>query len=265
MKILAVIPARLESKRLPGKVLRQVGGKPLIQHVYERVLRARKVDEVLIATDSPEVEEACRMFTSGIFLSRQSHASGTDRIAEVARTVEAGIIINVQCDEPMIDPPLIDALVDLFRDPAVQMASAASRIHGVQDLLDPNVVKVVTDQQGDALYFSRAPIPWSRNDPPSGAGPLAEGAFAHKHIGVYVYRRECLLALAEQPRTPLETLESLEQLRAQENGWKIRILEWDYHGIDVDTEEDLERLRVMLEREEGPVAGQSRRGARDAT
>jgi 3-deoxy-manno-octulosonate cytidylyltransferase (CMP-KDO synthetase) len=249
MTTLAVIPARLDSKRLPGKVLRRVGGKPLVQLVYERVARAQRVDEVLIATDSREVDAACRAFTSSVFFSRHPHASGTDRTAEVARSMNAEVVINVQCDEPMMDPHLVDAMIDVFREPAVRMASAVTRITCLEELLDPNVVKVVMDTSGDALYFSRAPIPWPRSNPPVGVGALADGTFAHKHIGIYAYSRDCLLELAEMRRTPLETLESLEQLRAQENGIKIRIVEWDYRGVDVDTEDDLEKLRDRLERE----------------
>ena len=253
MKTLAVIPARLDSKRLPGKVLRQVVGKPLVQHVYERVRRASRVDEVVIATDSEEVAEACRAFTSSVFFSQRVHVSGSDRSAEVAETLDVEIVINVQCDEPMMDPHLVDAMIDVFEDPAVEMASAVRPIERLEELLDPNVVKVVTDQAGDALYFSRAPIPWPRNDPPGGSGPLAEGTFAHNHIGIYAYRKRCLAALAAMPRSPLEKLESLEQLRAQENGIKIRIVEWDYRGVDVDTEEDLERLRRRIEQEGEPA------------
>lgn len=255
MKTLAVIPARLDSKRLPGKVLREVVGKPLVQHVYERVRRAALVDRVVIATDSPEVEEACRAFTSDVFFSQRTHASGTDRSAEVAESTDAEIVINVQCDEPMMDPQLVDAMVEVFQDAAVEMASAVRPIGRLEELLDPNVVKVVTDQRGDALYFSRAPIPWPRNHPPVGRGPLAEKTFAHNHIGIYAYRKSCLMTLASLSRSPLECLESLEQLRAQENGIKIRIVEWDYRGVDVDTEEDLEKLRRRIEQEGESVSG----------
>jgi len=265
MTTLAVIPARLDSKRLPGKVLRRVCGKPLVQLVYERVRRAGRIDEVLIATDSREVESTCRGFTSSVFFSQRAHASGTDRTAEVAQSMDAEVVINVQCDEPMMDPQLVDAMIDVFEDSSVRMASAVTRIRRLEELLDPNVVKVVMDTQGDALYFSRAAIPWPRNDPPAGVGPLADGTFAHKHIGIYAYRKECLLQLAGMPRTPLEKLESLEQLRAQENGIKIRIVEWDYRGVDVDTEEDLEKLRVRLERERERSRTSSRRGFCSAT
>lgn len=248
MKIVAVIPARLESRRLPRKVLQEICGRPLIQRVYERVRAARRVDEVLVATDSPEVEGACRAFDAGVFRSQQVHASGTDRVAEAVRSMAADVVVNVQSDEPMMDPELIDGVLELFDDPSVQMASAATKIKNVDDLLDPNVVKCVMDKQGDALYFSRAPIPQLYNGRPGEQGPFEDGSYGHKHIGVYVYRAECLQALAKLPRTPLEMIESLEQLRAQENGWKIRILEWDYDGIDVDTEEELNRVREILKR-----------------
>jgi 3-deoxy-manno-octulosonate cytidylyltransferase (CMP-KDO synthetase) len=167
--------------------------------------------------------------------------------------MDVDVVINVQCDEPMMDPGLVDALIALFGDDDVELASAVRPILRTEELLDPNVVKVVCDRRGDALYFSRAPIPWPRTHPPSAGGPLPEGTFAQNHIGIYAYRKSCLDALAAMPRSRLERLESLEQLRAQENGIKIRIVEWDYQGVDVDTEEDLERLRRKLELEGVPA------------
>jgi 3-deoxy-D-manno-octulosonate cytidylyltransferase len=242
----AVIPARLDSKRLPGKVLKEVANKPLIEWVYERAKCARRVAQVYITTDSPEVEQACRRFTSNIHRSRATHPCGTDRVAEAAHTLDADVIVNIQSDEPMMDPHLIDALAALFENPTVHMASAMTLIHRLEDLLNPNVVKAVIDKWGDALYFSRAPIPWSRDEPPAVAGPLPKSIPAYKHIGIYVYRRECLLSLAALPRALLEKIESLEQLRALNQGLKIRMLEWNYSGVSVETQDDLEKLRRML-------------------
>jgi 3-deoxy-manno-octulosonate cytidylyltransferase (CMP-KDO synthetase) len=246
VKAIAIIPARLASNRLPGKVLREVGGKPLIRWVWERVDRARRVDEVWVSTDSPEIEAACREFTTHVHRTVEAHVCGTDRIAETARQLDADVFLNVQGDEPMMDPGIVDGVVALFDDPEVKLASAATPIVSVDQLVDPNIVKCVQDLRGDALFFSRAPIPWPREHPPQGSGPLPEGSFAFRHIGVYGYRAEDLQRLAALPPTDLERLESLEQLRAQEHGWKMRILVAEYHGIDIDTEHDLGRFRRAL-------------------
>ena len=242
----AVVPARYDSQRFPGKVLADIGGDPLIQWVYERAARARKVDRAYVATDSERVEAACLAFTDNVWLSRASHASGTDRVAEIAREVEADIFVNVQTDEPMMDPDLVDALIELLSGEGVDFASAVAPIKDMTDFLDPNVVKVVCDARGDALYFSRAPIPWPRGAPLAPEAPWPDGLRAYKHIGIYAYRREALLELAALPRCEAEVSESLEQLRVLDQGWKMRILEWDYDGIGVDTESDLERLREYI-------------------
>ncbi len=247
MKTLAVIPARYDSQRFPGKVLAELAGKPVIQHVWERARQAARVDEVVIATDSRRVAQAAESFGAPVFLSRAAHACGTDRVAEVARALGCDLAINIQTDEPMMEPLLIDALVDLFDAPQIQFASAVAPIHSMADFLDPNVVKVVCDDEGNALYFSRAPIPWDRANPPRPDAPLPEGLPALKHIGIYLYRNDALQRLTALPRSALEITESLEQLRVLQHGWKMRILEWDYHGIGLDTEADLARLRAALE------------------
>lgn len=242
----AVVPARYDSERFPGKVLADIGGRPLIQWVYERAAVAERVDRAYVATDSVRVERACREFTDDVRVSRSPHASGTDRVAEVAREVDADIFVNVQTDEPMMDPALVDALIELMESEGLDFASAVAPIQDMADFLDPNVVKVVCDARGDALYFSRAPIPWPRGVSldPGAAWPAALRAL--KHIGIYGYRRQALLDLARIPRSEAEKAESLEQLRVLDQGWKMRILEWDYHGIGVDTESDLDRLRKYI-------------------
>lgn len=246
MKTLAVIPARYESQRFPGKVLADLGGKPVVQHVWERAMQASRVDAVVIATDSQAVAEAARGFGARVFLSTEAHACGTDRVAEVARALGCDLAVNIQTDEPMMEPLLIDALVDLFEAPQVQFASAVAPIRSMDDFLDPNVVKVVCDAEGNALYFSRAPIPWDRGQPPRPGHALPACLPALKHIGIYLYRNDALQRLAALPRSPLEICESLEQLRVLQHGWKMRILEWDYRGIGLDTEADLQRLRAAL-------------------
>ena len=242
----AVVPARYDSQRFPGKVLADIGGSPLIRWVFERAAAAGRVDRTCVATDSDRVQAACRAFTDDVWLSKAAHASGTDRVAEVARAIDAEIFVNVQTDEPMMDPDLVDALIDLVDREGVDFASAVAPIHETSDFLDPNVVKVVCDSGGDALYFSRAPIPWPRGVNLSADEPWPPGLRAFKHIGIYAYRRDALLALAALPRSEAEEIESLEQLRVLDRGWKMRILEWPYEGIGVDTEQDLERLRRYI-------------------
>lgn len=249
MHAVAVVPARYDSQRFPGKVLADIGGDPLIQWVYERAARAQRVDRAFVATDSEKVEAACRAFTKDVWLSRAPHASGTDRVAEIAREVDAEIFVNVQTDEPMMDPDLVDALIDLLDGERIDFASAVAPIHEMRDFLDPNVVKVVSDARGDALYFSRAPIPWPRGERLAPDAPWPPGLRAFKHIGIYAYRRDALLNLAALPRSEAEVAESLEQLRVLDRGWKMRILEWDYKGIGVDTESDLERIRNHIKQQ----------------
>ena len=246
---IAVVPARFDSQRFPGKVLAEVGGRPLIQWVYERAAAAARVDRAYVATDSDRVEQACRAFTEDVWLSKAPHSSGTDRVAEVAREVQAEIFVNVQTDEPMMDPDLVDALIELLDREKVDFASAVAPIHDMRDFLDPNVVKVVCDARGDALYFSRAPIPWPRGVSLAPDTPWPAGLRAFKHIGIYAYRRDALLELSELPRAETEETESLEQLRVLDRGWKMRILEWDYTGIGVDTESDLDRLRKYVRKQ----------------
>lgn len=245
-RAVAVVPARYDSQRFPGKVLAEVDGRPLIQWVYEHAARASRIEAAYVATDSALVRDACLQFTPNVILSRALHASGTDRVAEVAREMEADVFVNVQTDEPMMEPELVDALVDLMADPAIQFSTAVAPIRDMRDFLDPNVVKVVCDAGGDALYFSRAPIPWPRELELDPAQPWPPDLVAWKHIGIYGYRRDALLRLTSAQRSDLEIVESLEQLRVLDRGWKMRVLDWDYKGIGVDTAADLDRLRKYV-------------------
>lgn len=236
--IVAAIPARFASTRLPGKVLRQIGGRPLIEHVYRRARRARGLDAVVVLTDDPRVAEAVSAFGGDCQLTPVDCATGTDRIAHAARRwTEVTAVINVQGDEPLIDPEGISRIArHLARhpdDPMVTLAAPA----GPEDLDDPNVVKVVVDRGGYALYFSRAPIPYRRE--PGGAAPL-------RHVGIYGYQIDALRRLAALERTPLERTESLEQLRALEHGLAIRVLEVEGVAPGVDTEDDLRRVERIL-------------------
>ena len=242
-RILGVIPARYSSSRFPGKALALLAGKPMIQHVFEQASRARTLSGVVIATDTESIYEAARSFGATVAMTRPDHLSGTDRAAEVAEKYDAEWIVNIQGDEPMIDPAAIDAAaMAMLADPQTPMGTLKKRIQKACEMEDPNTVKVVTDLSGYAIYFSRFAIPYQRGD--SGATPPH-----YKHIGLYVYRRGFLLRYPSLPVGPLELSEKLEQLRAMENGYRIRVVETDYESIGVDTPEDLEYAnRVFHER-----------------
>ena len=245
-----VIPARHDSTRLPGKVLLPIGDKPLLQWVYERAQSAGAA-EILIATDDERVRTAARAFGAEAELTARTHASGTDRIAEVARLRRwnAGeIVVNLQGDEPLMPAALLQQVAaELHARPAADLATLATAIESAQELLDPNVVKVVCDLQGMALYFSRAPIPWNREGAPAGLVTERSFAGARRHRGVYAYRVATLLRLAQLPVSPLEEREKLEQLRALENGLRIHVgLAREPPGPDVNTHADLERVAALL-------------------
>jgi len=240
-----IIPARYASTRLPGKPLLDICGKPLIQHVYERSIQATTLDDVIVATDDERILQAVEAFGGKAIMTSPLHRSGTDRIAEVASRVEAELIANIQGDEPLIEPKMIDEAVSaLLEDEGVEMATLMSQIRNEEDLNNPNVVKVVVDRFGCALYFSRLPIPYCR-DP-----QLTRQVHHFRHIGLYVYRRSLLLEYPRMPQTPLERIEMLEQLRALENGYRIRVVPTGYPSIGVDTAEDLERARRIMEGKE---------------
>jgi len=236
--VLGVIPARFLSSRFPGKALRTLAGKPIIQHTWQQARKARTLSDVVIATDDQRIYTAARSFGADARMTRDDHASGTDRVAEVAAAYpHADLVVNIQGDEPLIDPAAIDAVVLAMRDdPARSMGTLAKRIERVDEITNPNVVKVVMTLSGDAIYFSRNPIPYDR----------AGGAVYFKHIGLYAYRREFLLGYSAMPVGPLEKVECLEQLRALENGWRIGVVETDYESLGVDTPEDLEEVARMM-------------------
>ncbi len=242
-KVLAVIPARYASVRFPGKVIALLADKPLVVHTYERTARSALVSETLIATDDERVVEAVAPYGINIVMTRADHPTGTDRIAEVAASSDAEIIVNVQADEPLIDPALIDAAVQpIFDDPDLQMSTARHAIHDPALIADPNCVKVVCDKDGRALYFSRSPIPFLRDD---GHDAFAEPIY-WQHIGLYVFRRAFLLDYAKMAPTPLERYENLEQLRVLENGYAMAVVDAEEACVGVDTPEDLERARKAL-------------------
>jgi len=243
---IAVIPARYESSRLPGKALADICGRPMIEHVYRRTASARSIQSVIVATDDERIYRAVQQFGGVARMTSASHQSGTDRIAEIAPELRATVIVNVQGDEPLIEPDMIDEAVAPFSsDVTLMMSTLRRRISDEAERQNPHVTKVVVDRQDCALYFSRAPIPFVRSGSPA--------APAWRHIGLYVYRRECLLQLASLPPTAMEKSEALEQLRALEHGVRIRVVETQFDSIGVDTDEDLARVRATFARHAGAI------------
>lgn len=242
MKIGCVIPARFGSTRLPGKPLADIAGKPMIQRVYERVTNAKKPEVLIVATDDQRVYDAVQSFGGTVVMTDANHPTGTDRLAEVAQQyTDLDVIINVQGDEPMIDANLIDQLAELFEsDDALQMATVATPLLE-EEYDEPSAVKVILNKRNDAMYFSRSLIPYPRHDFVN--TPL-------KHIGIYAYRRQFLLDYAKMEPTAAEQTESLEQLRALENGFAIRVITTDKRFVGIDTPEDLARVNAIFEQEE---------------
>jgi 3-deoxy-manno-octulosonate cytidylyltransferase (CMP-KDO synthetase) len=239
LQIVAVIPARYASTRFPGKPLADIDGRPMIEHVYRRAEASPLVSRVIVATDDLRIATTVTGFGGHVRLTRVDHRTGTDRLAEVASTLDCDVIVNVQGDEPLLDPRAIAEAVAPFADPSIPMTTLYRRITNPSELTNPNVVKVVLDRGGFALYFSRAPIPHAR-DPRGGWPPL------YKHVGLYAYRRSALLVLASLEPTPLERAEALEQLRALEHGIRVKAVETAYDSLGVDTPEDLEQVRRLL-------------------
>ncbi|MCX7723026.1 MAG: 3-deoxy-manno-octulosonate cytidylyltransferase [Verrucomicrobiae bacterium] len=243
MKTVGIIPARYASTRFPGKPLALIAGKPLIQHVLERCKRAKSLAELIVATDDTRIAEAVRQFCK-VELTRPDHPSGTDRVAEVAARIECDAVVNIQGDEPLIEPAVIDAVAAALAD--APMSTAATRLKHPAEYENPNVVKVVVNAAGRALYFSRRTIPYLRD---AASRPVAEQLAAFpflKHLGIYGYRRGVLLRLVRYPVSALEAAEKLEQLRALENGIEIAVVQVEYESVGVDVPEDVARVEAML-------------------
>lgn len=243
MKVLGIIPARFASTRFPGKPLALIAGKSLIQRVAEQCQKARRLSEVIVATDDARIAEAAHKFCR-VEMTRADHPSGSDRIAEVAQRLGCNAVVNIQGDEPLIDPAVIDAVAGALADN--EMSTAATTIKDADDYENPNVVKVVVNAAGRALYFSRRTIPYLRE---AANRPVSEQLAAFpflKHLGIYGYRRETLLKLVKFPVSPLESVEKLEQLRALENGIQIAVVKVDYDSVGVDLPEDVERVERIL-------------------
>ena len=249
MKKIVVIPARLNSTRLPNKVLLDLNGKSVVQRVYEQCKKARSIDEVYIATDSQKVKKICETFTKNIILTDKKHQSGTDRIAEAIEQIDCDIIINVQGDEPFIEPSLIDELANSFENNNIVMSSAMHQISKVEEVKNPNVVKVTIDNNNNALYFSRSIIPHHRDEWETLVNHhinIPSPLKFYRHLGIYGYTKDFLIKYSQMEQSYLERLEKLEQLRVLENGYKIKMIETDYNSIGIDTEEDYKRALNLL-------------------
>jgi len=237
LHIVVVIPARYHSTRFPAKPLADIAGRSMLEHVYERATAAPDVDAVVVATDDARIAQAVERFGGLVRMTRSTHRSGLDRIAEVAADLDCDIVVNVQGDEPLLEPKMIaEVVAPIDSDPTLRMSTLRRRISDPADSGNPHVVKVVVDLEGNALYFSRSAVPFVRDT----TVPL------FKHVGLYAYRRTFVCELASLPQTPLEISESLEQLRAIEHGFRIRAIETHYDSIGVDTPEDLERVRRQM-------------------
>jgi len=249
-KAIAIIPARYGSTRLPGKPLIDILGRPMIQHVWERVKRSNEIERVIVATDDERVYNVVKGFGGEVHLTSKNHLTGTDRIAEVVRGLPfyTDIIVNIQGDEPLIEPDMVDQVVKiLIDDHKASIGTLCRKIGDIKEIMDPNIVKVVFDKECFALYFSRSPIPYYRDDE---QGLKTQDSrlknVYYKHLGIYSYRRDVLLRLSSMKPNNLENAERLEQLRALENGLRIKVEQTEGDTIGVDTEEDLERVRRRL-------------------
>ncbi len=246
MEAIGVIPARFGSTRFPGKVLADILGRPMIQWVWEGAKKAHSLDDLVVATDDERVLEAVEGFGGKAILTSTRHRTGTDRICEVVNPLDVKVIVNIQADVPMLEASMVDELArTLLKSPKVEMATLMHPVASIDELKDPNVVKVVTDKDGFALYFSRALIPFFRGlTPEEGSDPVSSRAF--KHIGMYAYTKDFLFTFANLSISALEKMEALEQLRALEHGHRIKVIETKYDSLGVDTPEDLERVRKLL-------------------
>jgi 3-deoxy-manno-octulosonate cytidylyltransferase (CMP-KDO synthetase) len=245
MNVIGIIPARYASTRFPGKPLHPIAGKPLIQRVVEQCQKAKTLREVIVATDDERIAEVARKFCR-VEMTRADHPSGSDRIAEVAAHIDCDAVVNIQGDEPLIDPDLIDAVADALNQS--EISTAATCLRSVEEYENPNIVKVVVSASGRALYFSRRTIPFVRDAASrSSVEQLAAFPFL-KHLGIYGYRRETLLRLVQFPISALESAEKLEQLRALENGIEIAVVTVNYDSVGVDAPEDVGRVEALLRR-----------------
>lgn len=251
MDVIGVIPARYSSSRFEGKVLIDILGKPMIQHVWEKAKEAFLLDDLIIACDDERIANVAREFGAKVVLTAKGHTSGSDRISEVVNPIDVRIVVNIQGDEPLIHPMMIDTVAQaLLDDGSTPVATLMKKIEDPKDIEDPNVVKVVVDKNNFALYFSRAPIPYQAKESevqsPVYLAPARRGGVYYKHIGLYGYTKDFLFMYRNLPISNLEKMECLEQLRVLEEGFRIKVIETKYDSISVDTPEDLEKVKRVL-------------------
>ena len=240
LKSSVIIPVRYGSSRFPGKPLAVIRGKTMIQRVYERALESKEADKIIVATDDERIYKEVENFGGEVRMTSASHVSGTDRIAEIAKSLKYDLIVNLQGDEPLIDPSLIDNSLSFMKaNKRVKVCTFRKQISDHNAINDPSVVKVVSDRNGFALYFSRHPVPFPR-------GQKEEKIFYYKHIGIYTFDREFLLKFSSLPPSPLERAEWLEQLRVLENGFRMKVLDTEYNPISVDTPEDVKVVEDVI-------------------
>lgn len=245
MDAIGIIPARYGSTRFEGKVLADLGGKPVIQHVYERAKQAKLLDELIVACDDERVKNVVSKFGGKAILTSPDQPTGTDRLTEVVNPIDVKVVVNIQGDEPFVQPTMIDNIVlELLNNPKTGMATIIKRIEDEKDLYDPNIVKVVIDKNGFALYFSRNFIPFIRNK--DSAKSVLETYVFYKHIGLYGYTKDFLFTFKNLPESNLEEAEKLEQLRVLEHGYKIKTIVTKFDTVGIDTPEDLERAKELL-------------------
>lgn len=240
MKVIGVIPARYQSSRFPGKPLANICGKPMIWWVYQQCLKVNKLDKIYIATDDERIKKTCEKFSMNVIMTSSDHQTGSDRVGEVAAKIEGDLFINIQGDEPLIDPREIEEVIDIFEDESVEFGSLRIEITDPEEIAAYSTVKVVVDRNSDALYFSRNVIPSNKKD-----GPIAR---VFRHVGIYAYKKEFLLKFVSMPQTELELGEGIEPLRAMENGYKIRVRETKYTSIGVDYPEHIKLVEDIIKK-----------------
>lgn len=249
LRIVGIIPARYRSARFPGKVVADIAGKPMVWWVYKRTNESKLINKVIVATDHNRVRKVLEELGCNLVMTSKKHQTGTDRVAEVAENIKADIVVNVQADEPLITPVAIDKLLKAMKsDSTIEVATLCRKAKSNKEIFNPNTVRVVMNKDGDALYFSRAPIPFNR-DAESAHNWLGTGPY-FQHIGIYAYRRKFLLELSKQPQTDLEKVEKLEQLRVLETGHRIRVVETDYEPVGVDVPTDIQKVERLINRNE---------------
>lgn len=243
MEAVGIIPARFGSTRFEGKLLADFCGKPVIQHTWENAKKSKSIDDLIVATDDKRIYNIAKGFGANVVYTSIAHKSGSDRLTEVAASIDAKIIVNIQADEPLLVPSMIDDVAGaILKDKTLVMATLCHKIDNAAQIQDPNVVKVVFDRNGLALYFSRSPIPYER----MGSDDKLQIIDCYKHIGIYAYAKDFLFTFKSLPQSRLEKTEKLEQLRVLENGYKIKVIETKFDTIGIDTPEDLERAIEMI-------------------